>query len=556
MAEGGSRDVLSAGGVVMRPSESGKRGRFVATVCHRDGHASSSDITHASPSLDCTLILPPVSSDGPSGHAAEPEVVCLAPLRSPEASLRSIRVRPGFTVELVAGEPLVTDPVAFDWGADGKLWVVEMGDYPLGVDGKGKPGGPVRILEDTDGDGRYDKVHRLPRRPAASRPACMPWRKGVIVACAPDILYAEDTDGDGKADQREVLFTGFGEGNQQHRVNGFELRPRRLGLRRQRRQRRRRSSRSRRARRSTIRGRDFRFRPDNGAIRAESGQTQFGRHRDDWGNWFGSNNTNPMLALRPRRPLPPPQPARRRPRPARRSSDADDAALPDQPDARAVQRPRTRPTASPRPTARRSIATTCSARTFAGNLFVSEPVHNLVHRDGARARRARPSAAVGPRTRRTASSWPRPTTGSARRCSRRGPTARCGSPTCTAPSSSTPSGSPTDWQARLDLRAGNDKGRIYRVFPVDRKPRPIPRLDRLDTAGLVAALDSPNGWQRDTAQRLLLQRGDSPAIAPLRELAAHTEKPQTRVQALWTLADLGGLDESTALAALADPTLK
>ena len=56
------------------------------------------------------------------------------------------------------------DPIAFDWGADGKLWVVEMGDYPLGIDGKGKPGGVVRFLEDTDGDGRYDKADDLPRR--------------------------------------------------------------------------------------------------------------------------------------------------------------------------------------------------------------------------------------------------------------------------------------------------------------------------------------------------------------------------------------------------------
>src|SRR5262249_41350754 len=71
----------------------------------------------------------------------------------PKASLASIRVRPGFQVELVAQEPLVKDPIAFEWGADGKLWVVEMGDYPLGLDGKGKPGGVVRTLEDVDGDG-------------------------------------------------------------------------------------------------------------------------------------------------------------------------------------------------------------------------------------------------------------------------------------------------------------------------------------------------------------------------------------------------------------------
>src|SRR5205807_6534247 len=67
---------------------------------------------------------------------------------------------------------------------------------------------------------------------------------------------------------------------------------------------------------------------------------------------------------------------------------------------------------------------------------------------------------------------------------------------------------PDDWEARLDLRAGSDEGRIYRVYPTGKKPRPIPRLDTLDTAGLVAALDSPNGWQRDTAQRLLLHRND------------------------------------------------
>src|SRR5580700_1529283 len=62
---------------------------------------------------------------------------------SPTDSLRSIQVRPGFTVELVAAEPLVQSPIAFAWGPDGKFWVVEMGDYPLGADGKGKPGGRV-----------------------------------------------------------------------------------------------------------------------------------------------------------------------------------------------------------------------------------------------------------------------------------------------------------------------------------------------------------------------------------------------------------------------------
>ncbi|HYV26309.1 MAG TPA: FG-GAP-like repeat-containing protein, partial [Candidatus Eisenbacteria bacterium] len=78
-----------------------------------------------------------------------------APPKSPQDSLTAMRVRPGFKVELVASEPLVIDPVAFDWGAEGKLWVVEMRDYPSGNGGKG---GAIKCLEDTDGDGRYDKA--------------------------------------------------------------------------------------------------------------------------------------------------------------------------------------------------------------------------------------------------------------------------------------------------------------------------------------------------------------------------------------------------------------
>src|SRR5438552_9255304 len=96
-----------------------------------------------------------------------------------------------------------------------------MGDYPLGVDGKGKPGGIIRFLEDTNHDGIYDKSTVF--LDGLNFPTgVMPWGKGVIVSAAPDIFYAEDTNGDGKADVRRVLFTGFKEGNQQHRLNGFD----------------------------------------------------------------------------------------------------------------------------------------------------------------------------------------------------------------------------------------------------------------------------------------------------------------------------------------------
>jgi hypothetical protein len=80
----------------------------------------------------------------------------IPPPRSPARSLDAMHVRPGMQVELVASEPLVADPIALDWGPDGRLWVVEMGDYPNGVGDEGAPAGRIRVLSDTNGDGRYD----------------------------------------------------------------------------------------------------------------------------------------------------------------------------------------------------------------------------------------------------------------------------------------------------------------------------------------------------------------------------------------------------------------
>ena len=74
---------------------------------------------------------------------------------NPGEGLKAIHLPKGYKVQLVAAEPLVKDPVAIDWAPDGKLWVVEMADYPSGVNGKA--GGRVRFLEDSDGDGVYDK---------------------------------------------------------------------------------------------------------------------------------------------------------------------------------------------------------------------------------------------------------------------------------------------------------------------------------------------------------------------------------------------------------------
>src|SRR5262249_18406532 len=111
---------------------------------------------------------------------------------------------------------------------------------------------------------------------------------------------------------------------------------------------------------------------------------------------------------------------------------------------------------------------------------------------------------------------------------------------------------PMDAQQSLDLRAGAEMGRIYRVYPEGATLRKIPRLDKLDTAGLVGGIERPNGWQRDTAQRLLVDAGARQAIAPLEKLAAQSPNPKTRLQALCTLEGLDGLTPPMLIRALAD----
>src|SRR5262249_38183233 len=118
------------------------------------------------------------------------------PSLSPQASLRAMKPRAGFEIALGAAEPLGQDPNAIAWGPDGKLWVVEMGDYPLGVDGKGKPGGRIKYLEDTKGTGKYDKATVF-LDGLGFPTGVMPWGKGVLVTCAPEVFYAEATKGHG-----------------------------------------------------------------------------------------------------------------------------------------------------------------------------------------------------------------------------------------------------------------------------------------------------------------------------------------------------------------------
>lgn len=129
------------------------------------------------------------------------------PALSPEEALKRFKVPDGFSVELVASEPDVVNPVAMTIDEKGRFWVTESFEYPRREPGPGRD--RVKTLEDTDGDGKVDKVTvfaeglNIPSGIAVGH-------GGVWVANAPDILFMQDTDGDGKADKQEVVVTGFG----------------------------------------------------------------------------------------------------------------------------------------------------------------------------------------------------------------------------------------------------------------------------------------------------------------------------------------------------------
>ena len=494
---------------------------------------------------------------GPPGVAPAP-----APL-SPLESMRKIHLTPGFSVELVANEPLVLDPVAIDWSPDGRLWVVEMADYPMGLDGKGKPGGRVRVLEDTDGDGRYDK-QTLFADGLSFPTGLLIWRDGVIVTAAPEIVFLRDTDGDGKADSREVLISGLLEGNQQLRANGLRWgldgwvycaagghhRGHGAGNKI----------------RSTGAGKDvavgaldFRFKPDTGELEPESGPSQFGRNRDDWGHWFGTQNIRPLwhyvLAdhyFRRNPHVAAPDPTRQ-------------VVVPLSPKVWPASPPEKRFHSF---NEAGHFTSACAGMIYrddllfgksspgAGNemhAFTCEPFHNLVQRnvitqDGVTFAARRASGEERSDFFASEDRWCRPV------MTRTGPDGALWVVDIYRYMIEHPDWLPANGRAELlpHYRLGEDKGRIYRVFPTGTSPRKLTRLDKLSSSELVAALDSPNEWQRDKAHMMLLWRADKSAAAPLSKLAAESANPLARLHALCVLDGLGTLSAANIARALGD----
>lgn len=472
----------------------------------------------------------------------DPQRVRTAQPLSPQQSLAALRTKANLTVELMAAEPLVIDPVAIDFGPDGKLWVAEMHDYPAGTKGDFQPGGRIRVVQDTDGDGRFDQatvfLDNIPFPTGVTV-----WREGVLVCAAPDILYAEDTDGDGKADVVRKLYTGFGAHNYQARVNSLQY-----GL----------DGwvygscgsfggtiQSFNGKTFPLGDRDFRIKPDTGELEPTTGRTQQGKARDDWGNWFGCDNTTLCIHY----PLDDHY-LRRNPQVAHADTSV---YVPDYPNSHRLFPAKPSLQLFPLSGETGTVTAACGlgiyrddllGPDFRGNVFVCEPVNLIVHRlqltrRGSTFRGQRPADEQQTEFLSSTDNWFRPVQ------VRTGPDGCLWVVDMYRYVIEHPQWIPPEELVKLDVRAGSTMGRLYRIRPKDHEPRPWPRLDKLDAAGLVAALDSPNGWQRDLATQLLLWRKNAPAAASfgetvrqLERLATAGSRPETRLHALCLVAEL------------------
>ena len=446
---------------------------------------------------------------------------------SPQEALASFQLPEGFKIELVASEPLVSDPVAMEVDEKGNIYVVEMHGYPLDTAGSGV----IKLLTDTNGDGSPDKATvfadhlRLPT-------GIMKWKKGVLVVNVPDILYFEDSDEDGKADVKKIIITGLALSNPQHIANtpifgldnwiyvahqslvtpkvsmlfndtGSSVRftdfPSAKQLPR------------------NADGRNIRFKPDSGELEMLSGESQYGHTFDAWGHHFGTSNAdhlfheviaagylqrNPDLLI-----------------------GESVEHIPDHGEAAEVY-PITKNPQHQLLTDVGVITSSCGVTWYQGGLFpdsfnnvtfIAEPVHNLVHADLITDNGATFNAARVYQKKEflaSADAWFRPVQFYI------GPDGALYVIDYYRQIIEHPEWMSDSVNNSGALYNGSDKGRIYRITPTDATKMDWCNkinLSKAPVEELVQSLASKNIWWRRNAQRLLLDKNDPGTVAILHQ---------------------------------------
>lgn len=473
-------------------------------------------------------------------------VACRA---SRDATPAGFQIHPDFSMELVASEPAVLDPVDMEFDEKGRVFVLEMPGYP----DQTEPVGRVVLLGDGDGDGRFEARTLFADELGASADAILPYRGGLLVASPPDLLFLDDTDGDGRADVREVVLSGFAVGNPQHVFNGLNH-----GL------------------DNWIYGatgggsgsqafwpddpttkvalhdNDFRFHiPSRRFQRTGKSAGGFEMTFDSWGRSFSTHNTEHVsLLVLPGRFLED-QPGDLRNTRHLISDHGTDGPARLFPIG--VQETRVN---HPEQSGHFSGACGITAYTggafgtgFDDNLLIADVVLNLVHRavvrpDGAslsasRARERVEFVASSDRSFRPVNMTV-------------GPDGALYLLDMHRDVIEHPEWIPDEIEATLDLGAGRNKGRIYRITPRAGLPRLRADLNRSKPSELATALGHSNRWWRETAQRLLVESSSTSVEPALREALSSSDNPYERLHALWTLEGLGRLENDDVVVALGD----
>ncbi len=475
------------------------------------------------------------------GWSAESSSEATVSLRAPPGKFL---VEPGFNLEQVAAEPLVGSPVALAFDENGRLFVVERGPGAAGGGALGR----VRVLQDTNGTGefRHSTIY-TDNLPWASAVAC--YGGGVFIAAGPDILFLRDSRTNGIADERRVVFSGFGSTNGisartlvnnfnwglDNRIHaatagtaGFALAPSTPG-----------------EGPVSLTDREFSFDPRSLSVVPESGPAKSGLSFDNYGRKFVCDFKRPL-----RMPMYEPRYMARNPfslAPPEMADVASPATVVFRLAAAGSAQPAGitsgPPSAVESPLKRVPVPTWLTnaqgcviyrgntfPSSYLGNAFIPDPSAHVIHyavlrEAGLELTATRP---LEDRDREFVAS--RDAT------------------FCPVQIINGPDGA----VYVADSGGGVRGGHIYRIVPVSFKRPSLPRLGRARTSGLVTALGSANGWERDTAARLLYERHDPAAAALLRPILANSRSPLGRLHALYALDGLGALRPADLQLALRD----
>src|SRR5262245_17554989 len=467
---------------------------------------------------------------------------------TPEQSLAEFKILPGLKMELVAAEPDVQSPVAAAFDESGFLYVVEMLDCPV-YDRSKPPQGRVKRLEDKDGDGRYEPAVGFAENRLMAQ-GVLPWKGGILVTQAPNVLFLKDTDGDGKADVQETLYSGFAVENPQLRVsfptfgldnwiyvaNGQRggkiknaAKPESAAI--------------------DIGGQDFRFDLVHDRAEAITGFGQFGLTFDDWGHRFVCTNRNHLIPMVIPNHYFKRNPFLAAPGPIHDNHGAGGAAS-----VYPISKNWTLSSAHSG-----TFTASCGVFVYRGDLlpkefrdhvFTCEPTGNLSHEEtltpaGGSFTWKPPHE--GTEFLASPDNWFRPVSMFA------GPDGALYVADMYRAEVEHPDWVPADMKTRYDWNHPRNQGRLWRIVPEGRRnPVPRPQLSTAKTADLVALLDHPDAWWRTTAQRLLIERQDRDAWPALRALAA-SGSPLGRLHAAWTLEGHQQLEIDLVLRLLVDP---